>query len=164
LLPRTWKTTGKGGAVEFPKSQDGTGRDRSYDAAIRKPAAFHLPEVCRQVYAETALTSYKINTFICHDIVVSRTRPMARLVAAQRRAVTTLEPSFWALDDMIHFGNMQDVSRIWPQVCRVIITSEAMQWVWEKRMRYPSEEATWTQEQLRAWLTGHLKLVQGNRD
>ncbi|KAG9201555.1 hypothetical protein G6514_005562 [Epicoccum nigrum] len=59
------------------------------------PLAFRLPEVCRQIYSEAALTSYKENVFRLYNF-----RCMSKLLElneAQRNAITALEasPSFF---------------------------------------------------------------------
>jgi hypothetical protein len=59
------------------------------DRARRTPAAFHLPEVCRQICAEAATLAYKLNTF--------KLRSYDRewidgILPAQRDAITAIEP------------------------------------------------------------------------
>lgn len=60
---------------------------------VKLPAAFHLPEVCRQIYSETALTSYQQNTFIYASHHLSSASSMTRLIVAQRRAITSIKIS-----------------------------------------------------------------------
>lgn len=94
MLPKTWGTAERGGAVQSPRDNILTnastpqGHQRTPSRAV---SAFHLPEVCRQVYAETALTSYRENSFVCDTIYIKRKHSMSRLMIAQRRAITTLE-------------------------------------------------------------------------
>lgn len=56
----------------------------------RIPMAFHLPEVCRQIYSETATLAYKLNTFQvgCPDAAW-----VQNLLPAQRVAIRAVEPS-----------------------------------------------------------------------
>ena len=54
------------------------------------PSAFHLPEVCRQIYSETALTAYRHNTFIIEIAHMTSRNSLVRLMAAQRRAIASV--------------------------------------------------------------------------
>jgi hypothetical protein len=140
------------GTVDVPRGKDGKFRILHHDAGIRKPAAFHLPEVCRQIYAETVLTSHKANTFICYTHFVTRTNPMARLMAAQRRAIAILEPGPWRFEYMVRNTDrgLTGITRVWPDIHRVVITPEAMQNLQNVQSRgrstQPPESATWNQK------------------
>jgi hypothetical protein len=162
MLPVEWNRAKRGGAVDFPKKEDGRGRYVFPWTAVRKPSAFHLPEVCRQVYVETALTSYKANAFICEMTILSQTQPMRRLMAAQRRAVTTLEPMPRALYGMTLCADtgLKNILRLWPGIRTVVITPEAMQEVRDSWCRWGlqfTEKLAWNEEQWCVWLIDHLK-------
>jgi hypothetical protein len=154
MLPARWNTTMKGGAVDLIRTADGTLTTFSFHSTTRKPAAFHLPEVCRQIYAETALISYKTNTFVCTEVVVSRRHPMARLMAAHRRAIKSLELFPYECACIVHGSDTALVSilRAWPNICRVIVTPEAMNWVRIWRNGQTTERADWNEEQWHAWV------------
>ncbi len=49
------------------------------------PNIFRLPQVCRQIYAETAILSYALNTFI-----IDGAYWVKRLVPAQRNAINAI--------------------------------------------------------------------------
>lgn len=57
---------------------------------MQVPAAFHLPEVCRQIYFEAALTSYRQNMFALNSGHLSTKNSITRLMAAQRRAIRSV--------------------------------------------------------------------------
>ena len=64
--------------------------------AVRSRSAFHLPEVCRQIYSETAVALYQGNVFVADaDFVQSfytaRGDPISRLLPAQKKAITVLQ-------------------------------------------------------------------------
>jgi hypothetical protein len=52
----------------------------------RQLSAFHLPEVCRQIYAETATLAYSTNTFLLYG-----TEWIRALSLTQRRAISRVE-------------------------------------------------------------------------
>jgi hypothetical protein len=64
----------------------------------RLPASFHLPEVCRQIYSEAALTAYQQNIFLI-DSSFQRSCHHAFncLRAVQRRAIKSVEIGFLRL-------------------------------------------------------------------
>jgi hypothetical protein len=54
----------------------------------RQLSAFHLPEVCRQIYAETATLAYSTNTFLIGPYTSDWIRALS---LTQRRAITRVE-------------------------------------------------------------------------
>jgi hypothetical protein len=54
----------------------------------RKLSAFHLPEVCRQIYAETATLAYSTNTFALFPLDLGWVETLSR---TQRKAITRVE-------------------------------------------------------------------------
>jgi hypothetical protein len=63
---------------------------RTHITGDRQRSAFHLPEVCRQVYAETATLAYSTNTFLLSP---SGSGWIRTLSLTQRRAITRVELS-----------------------------------------------------------------------
>jgi hypothetical protein len=61
----------------------------------RAPCAFHLPEVCRQVYSETTMLAYKHNIFILDKLWYQYwIDPWTnQLLPVQRRAITAVVPT-----------------------------------------------------------------------
>jgi hypothetical protein len=85
----------KGCAMRIKVKDDCTGdiplTFRTHLEATKLRAAFHLPEVCRQVYSETVLTSYRENVFLCGSVYPTIKMSFGRLKAAQRKAITAVE-------------------------------------------------------------------------
>lgn len=88
----------KGGAFCYLTDKDlvaNAQKSRDLSDYFRRPvrvaSAFQLPRVCRQIYSETALRSYRDNTFFLHSTIASEYGSFERLMAAQRRAITTVE-------------------------------------------------------------------------
>ena len=70
----------------------------SADRQHNQGTAFHLPETCRQIYAETATLGYATNTFVCHprpiDLGILRLetpRWYLERRAAQMSAITSIQ-------------------------------------------------------------------------
>lgn len=59
---------------------------------LRDLSAFHLPEVCRQVYAETSTLAFSVNTFLLGRRAFSQKYNWNKtLMLAQRDAITKVE-------------------------------------------------------------------------
>ncbi|KAF3001954.1 hypothetical protein E8E13_007228 [Curvularia kusanoi] len=52
------------------------------------PAAFHLPEVCRQIYSEAAMIAYQQNIFMIDDYFLGHSKAFHSFTRAQRGAIT----------------------------------------------------------------------------
>jgi hypothetical protein len=58
----------------------------------RQLAAFHLPEVCRQIYIETAMLSYSSNIFLVgEESLMCKNWAKGEILLAQRDAITRVE-------------------------------------------------------------------------
>jgi hypothetical protein len=68
------------------------------EVRTKQPLAFRLPEVSRQIYSETAVLTYTVNTFVLDDGMANYTNWASRLLPAQRNAVVSIElcPAFFA--------------------------------------------------------------------
>lgn len=67
-----------------------------YDDPAPQPSAFHLPEVCRQIYSETAILAYMLNTLIINGSKYCEAWKDS-LITAQKvavRSVALAEPSW----------------------------------------------------------------------
>jgi hypothetical protein len=98
---RTWALAMGGNYVKAMVQRDfdgkttmrfwGVGYDQvSIGDQTRQAAAFHLPEVCRKVYSETATLAYKLNTFF---IGFDWFEVGVFLLAAQKKSVTIVMPA-----------------------------------------------------------------------
>lgn len=169
VLPAKRGLTEKGRAVSFSKlhltSASGLGMmevvyRRSTHRAL---SAFHLPEVCRQIYVETNLTSYKTNAFVLTTSIKVNNRA-ARLMAAQRRAIATIQPTPFKVCYMTYDD---DLSRtisweVWPNVRRIVITFAAIEYVqlYHTSICKSGIGATWGYGQWVAWVLDRLKWCQ----
>ena len=80
-------------AWNFRAKQSTTSRiSSSARAPEKRPSAYHLPEVCRQVYSETATLAYKLNMFILGASQVLSPNWATMLLPAQREAITRIKP------------------------------------------------------------------------
>jgi hypothetical protein len=149
------------------------------------PLAFRLPEVCRQIYSEAALTSYKENVFRLYDSgCLSK---LLQLNTAQRNAITALEasPGFLAdlvesYDGLIYLEFEEDIDLFkklmvkdftvdtisggLPNFRKFVVTDLAMrnarrcyEWDWE--WEDDGEEIIETDEQLKAWVLDHFSAL-----
>lgn len=147
--------------------------------------AFRLPEVCRQIYSEAALTSYKENIFRLYDSgCLSK---LLGLITAQRNAITALEASPGFLADLVESYDgpiylefeedidlfkklmvkdftVDTVSGGLPNFRKFVVTDLAMRdarrcyegdWEWENE----GEEIIETEEQLKAWVLDHFSAL-----
>lgn len=155
--------THKGGRIQLDHQGDTT----------KTPSAFHLPEVCRHIYAETALMSYRGNVFI-YD--VRHLKPMNRLLLVQRRAITSIEPYAEALEELTSStGYPGSVSwKLLPSLVTIYVSNVAIealeldtvtQWVDEcqpgERLRIlaTNEWTTWEQQRLQRRGGGDIKVI-----
>ncbi|KAH6638258.1 hypothetical protein C7974DRAFT_470996 [Boeremia exigua] len=151
--------TGKGGAVYCQKDEDLIKTAKTLQGFCnhtqnftRMSSAFHLPEVCRQIYSETVLTSYRENIFVWDFSMFSNKRPMSQLMPVQRRSIQTLQPDRRALHWMMDrgrklFGN--NMLKVLPNLRTLRIDSFALKYVQlffithhldEKQMRLWNQE------------------------
>ena len=65
----------------------------------KQPSAFHLPEVCRQTYAEVGTLAYSTNTFLVRSRAPKWVKWVKRLMPAERDAIASVElgglESYW---------------------------------------------------------------------
>lgn len=78
-----------GSYLSLQAFSEGRRRGRYYPEPVA--SAVRLPEVCRQIYSETALTLYKENIFLIQELQCFRS--LKKLNEAQRSAITALGAS-----------------------------------------------------------------------
>jgi hypothetical protein len=107
--------------IEVPGDYDTNPKDN----AISNPtwsecvllSAFHLPEVCRQIYSETAVLAYKLNIFIIGiGIGRSNKKWIKKLLSAQRDAITAIAPTDRFLDSYICCLNKKSIKDTFPNL------------------------------------------------
>ena len=91
------------------------------------PSAFHLPEVCRQIYSETATLAYRLNTFIADSSLLNYVNWSTRLLPAHRNAISAVEPeaSFFQTWINSRAGSLRQQS--FPKLQRIIVSKESME-------------------------------------
>jgi hypothetical protein len=57
----------------------------------RLPASFHVPEVCRQIYSEAALTAYQQNVFFNNGQLKPKSKLFDCLMEVQKRTIKSVE-------------------------------------------------------------------------
>jgi hypothetical protein len=127
------------------------------------PAAFHLPEVCRQIYSETVLTSYRWNVFFIASEDTLLSTWSARLLPAQRTAVTRVQigpralgtylgRSRWASN--LSIAHKKSIRNKLPNLKTVLISYDGMRCMHRTFLRNPqyqlraSEDETRWKEQI----------------
>lgn len=98
------------------------------DATNKSPSAFHLPEVCRQIYAETATMSYALNTFL---VDILQDTWVTSLLPAQREAIMQIEPDtgYSHLLIMDVFPDPPIWTRTFPSLRRLVISNASLDYL-----------------------------------
>ncbi|KAF1360417.1 hypothetical protein EJ07DRAFT_154871 [Lizonia empirigonia] len=137
----------KGGGVQITEETHLNLNYENFDdvyasrSVTRVPLAFRLPEVCRQIYSETALTAYRENTFVFDETHWPYKNAKTQLIAAQRRAITSIEPDPLTFVDMMLLSGYREEIRLkrLPNVETVFVTSRAMRCLELHRTRSTSD-------------------------
>jgi hypothetical protein len=92
----------KGGAVALEENGEIASRhpESSWTSCcpVRQRGAFHLPEVCRQIYIETATLAYSSNIFLVDsDSLSCQNWARKKISLAQRDAIVRVEMDYGAL-------------------------------------------------------------------
>jgi hypothetical protein len=130
-------------------------------------SAFHLPEVCRQVYSETVLLAYKHNviTVDC-DILDPGWHWPKILLPAQRNAVTSVLlvdnlPHTYLAKEKDHTQNL--LRAYFPNMKSIEVPDHELEVIIEHRRSSPrGTEALVTHRDWRYWLVQKLKEKEGN--
>lgn len=93
-----------------------------------KPSAFHLPEVCRQIYAETATLGYKLSTFYFSDIDDTW---VTSLLPAQRDAITNLQLDLWKIDSYLDSLPEMTFRTIFPGLRRIHCSGSVLAFIYD---------------------------------
>jgi hypothetical protein len=163
--PDFWGNQQKGGAVhtanvrphpDFPI--------RSYRVA----AAFHLPEVSRQIYSETAMLTYTSNTFAVTYYTIrnfgrsKKSWPASLLLAHQRAVRTVILTWDHIWDCMQCFSWVNPIRKGFPNVEKIIITATGVEYVRELEWETEDPEQEMTREQWQHRIAGSLRNVHGD--
>jgi hypothetical protein len=131
--------------------------------------AFHLPEVCRQLYAETAVLAYTLNTFIVDSHFLDYNTWASKLMPAQRNSIKYVVAS---QDFFSHHASDQHTLSLKHRahgplrnLCHIRIRRDARnQFLGDRSVAYLSNQdltQDQTQEQWKAWTVRKLKEIEG---
>lgn len=107
------------------------GSDRAFEVT-KLPAAFRLPEVCRQVYAETVLVSYSVSTFYFLEEYLSRNGAVQCLMAAQRQAISFVQIDPHCLGSYMGSGFRileKPLTSVLPNLKVILVSTVAIEYV-----------------------------------
>ncbi|KAK7191769.1 hypothetical protein PSPO01_02218 [Paraphaeosphaeria sporulosa] len=99
--------------------------------------AFHLPEVCRFIYEETAILGYATNQFAFVGEVDQKFGKddgpdgalegwCRELVPAQIKAVNSIRPHWHDLQDYLNKSNMRTMKQLFPKLKQIRVPSRAV--------------------------------------
>jgi hypothetical protein len=90
-------------------------------------SVFHLQEVCRQIYCETAVLANKLNIFVI-DIGIGRSNKkwIKKLLPAQHDAITVIAPTDEFLDDYICHTYKKSMKEAFPNLEFMEVTASAL--------------------------------------
>ncbi|KAF1840370.1 uncharacterized protein K460DRAFT_410962 [Cucurbitaria berberidis CBS 394.84] len=128
---------------------------------ICPPSAFRFPEVCRQIYSETATLGYKLNTFVFDHYISYNSKWMARLLPGQKSAITSV-----VLESVMFEGYVANISvgslrLTLPNLKRIEVPRNALSLVMVFN-RAVDPTGLWTSAQWREWVVGEVKKKEGN--
>jgi hypothetical protein len=133
---------------------------------MKVPSAFHLPEVCRQVYSETAILGYSSNT-----LLLPRQHSFPRnwatgLLPAYRRAITRVEPEPRYLCELVggHKGLRPIKTLGLPGLITIVVSRMALSYVSSYYRDYESDEdeEDETDEEWQQWIKEMIKKSHGD--
>ena len=162
---------GKGGAVRYTHDSSTVWNflwSYSYLPQSEKlPSAFHLPEVCRQIYAETGVLAYSRSTFAVGISYLSYRNGISRLAPVQRRAITSIELSPAAIRACVYERRMFKPLKTYFPHLRVVVVSrlalEVVQLGWLGPVAtFDDGSAPLSRDAWKLWITQALKKREGN--
>ena len=117
-----------------------------------QPSGFHLPEVCRQIYSETATLGYKLNTFILDlDGCGFSAKWVDSLLPAQTNAMTSVVPKCVSFESYVASPYVESLRTTFPNLNRIEVPSDAVSLV-RRFNREADSTGLWTLEQWREWV------------
>jgi hypothetical protein len=130
------------------------------------PSAFHLPEVCRQIYSETATLAYKLNIFVINNFhwdAFERYRWIRKRLPAQRNAITAIAPQesvLWEFLDsdmsfLDTFPNLEYIEITPETFCRATRDEPVV-------LRGLVDKVLVTREEKQQWLLERIRKLDGD--
>ena len=144
-----------------------------YCCATKQKSAFHLPEVCRQIYSETATLAYSINTFLLSRRGEHPEGGWAKkLTAGQRNAISSVQMNNEDLEPFLRTNREPLTEKVFPNLKRIWVTEATMRHykTWKSFIRYnaniprhPDEDRDLSHiEYFDLVIVPNLKKVHGN--
>lgn len=127
------------------------------------PASFHLPETCRQVYAETVLTAYEQNDFFLESCHLRTKSSMARLMVAQRRAITSVLSESNLLVRHMTLKYPVPATKFLPNLKVILVTKLAIVYLEHRLRKYPMTADLHDLKAWQAWILQKFKDSHGDR-
>ncbi|KAJ4372527.1 hypothetical protein N0V83_004302 [Neocucurbitaria cava] len=125
------------------------------------PSSFHLPEVCRQIYSETATLGYALNTFSIGWAVGYEVAWANQLLPAQKNAVASVAPS-----DVLFFARYivlrnprGFLSATFPNL-KSIELSRGVLGMLPGALPLLDPSKSWTEKDWSEWLVDRIKTVE----
>jgi hypothetical protein len=144
-----------GGVIDWIKFFLGEDDILPRNDATRLPSAFHLPEVSRQIYAETATLGYKLNRFIVSIEHLNYKNCATGLLPAYRKAIIQIEPDPEYLQYLANPRCRPLKLRTFPGLSSIIISDAAMTYIAIRRRPGPRQE-------LRDWIEAAIRTNHGD--
>jgi hypothetical protein len=167
-----YETTKHGGAMVRPENHIDDwnrikfGKDVSPKTTTTSlPSAFHLPEVCRQIYSETTTLGYSLNVFAVSYTLDYYPNWATGLLPAYRKAITHIEPDYLHLLELVAALERRPMFKALPHITHVFVSEIAMSYLLHRstihHFIWPITPAN-TRGEWEAWITEQIKAGQGD--
>ncbi|KAH7069369.1 hypothetical protein FB567DRAFT_598974 [Paraphoma chrysanthemicola] len=131
-----------------------------------QPTAFHLPEVCRQIYSETATLAYNLNTFILEFDIGGNKDLIKNLLPAQKNAIRSVMPQSIFFERYVAYKD-SDVHKntfraTLPHLRRVEVPEDALSLITTFNGSTIDPARSWTLEMWQKWVDEQVKKKEGD--
>lgn len=135
----------------------------------RVQSAFHLLEVCRQVYSETATLGYSLNIFTFKELSFCAPFEFVKswatsLTSAHRDAIKEIELTPYTFEEYTDRGCKVKLSEIFPGLKRIRVNDSVVSLVsvygnWDEDAQRPAKEE---REGWKNWMRKKVKQKEGD--
>jgi hypothetical protein len=127
-----------------------------------QPTAFRLPEVCRQIYSETATLAYKLNSFIIDLDVDGNREVLMAILPAQRDAITSVVPESIFFEIYVTNKPVKPLRTTFPNLKRIEVPSGSLELIISFQRYSDPAKRMWTKEQWSSWVVNEVKEKEGD--
>jgi len=130
----------------------------------RQLTAFHLPEVCRQMYCDTATLAYQRHTFMVDDYDMGdKDELLSSLLPAQRNAITAMAPASPFFESYISDpdSHRKAFRRSFPNLERIVVPSDALELIIVFNKSGGKDRTGWTTENWQQWVVERVEKTEG---